>query len=83
MSDARTLLVTERVVAPESRARHVESLATRRAHCAAVGAHFWAFEHDTEPGRYLEFVETRHVDVLDALALDESGSTRWRAVELG
>lgn len=83
MSDARTLLVTERRVAPESRARHVELLAARRAQCAAVGAQFWAFEHATEPGRYLEFVETRQGDVLDALALDESGSTRWRSVELG
>lgn len=83
MSEARTLLVTERTVAPESRARHVELLAARRAHCTAVGAHFWAFEHDTQPGRYLEFVETRDGAVLDALALDESGSTRWRSVEIG
>lgn len=83
MSDARMLLVTERVVAPESRARHVEVLASRRAQCAAAEAHFWAFEHESEPGRFLEFVETRHADVLDALALDESGSTRWRSVELG
>lgn len=83
MSEARTLLVTERTVAPESRARHVELLTTRRAQCAAVGAHFWAFEHDTEPGRFLEFVESREAAVLDALVLDESRSTRWRSVELG
>jgi len=83
MSEARTLLVTERTVALESRARHLELLAARRARCAAAGAHFWAFEHDREPGRYLEFVETRRDTVLDELALDESGSTRWRSVELG
>lgn len=83
MSDARTLLVTERTVAPESRARHLELLTARRAQCTTVGAHFWAFEHESDPGRYLEFVETRDGAVLDALALDDAGSTRWRSVELG
>lgn len=83
MSEARTLLVTERTIAPELRAQHVETLSARRARCAAAGAHFWAFEHDTDVGRYLEFVETRADAALDALALDEVNSTRWRAVELG
>jgi hypothetical protein len=82
MSGARTLLVTERTVAPEGRAQHVEALATRRAHCLAAGAQFWAFEHESEPGRYVEFVEAREPSVLDALALDEARSTRWRSLEI-
>lgn len=82
MSVARTLLVTERTVAPDGRARHLESLAVRRDHCLAAGAQFWAFEHASEPGRYLEFVEVREPALLDALALDAAGSTRWRSVEL-
>lgn len=83
MSAERTLLVTERTIAPELRARHVELLAARRAQCTAAGAHFWAFEHETESGRYLEFVETQDARVLEALALDGEGSTRWRSVEIG
>jgi len=81
MSGARTLLVTERTVAPDGRARHVEALVARRDQCLAAGAQFWAFEHESEPGRYLEFVEVRRSEQLDALALDDAGSTRWRSVE--
>ncbi len=83
MSGARTLLVTERVVAPESRARYVESLSGLRDRCVASGVQFWAFEHETEPGRFLEFAEAKHPALLDALETDGSTGARWRSVELG
>jgi hypothetical protein len=83
VSEVRTLLVTERRIAPERRAHQIEVLAARRAQCAAAGAQFWAFEHETEAGRYLEFVESRDATVLDALAQNDAGSSRWRSVEIG
>ncbi len=83
MSGARTLLVTERVVAPESRARYVDSLAGLRDRCVAAGVQFWAFEHDSEPGRFLEFAEARQASLLDALEDYGSTGARWRSVELG
>ncbi len=82
MTDARTLLVTERVIAPEGRAAYLASLAGVRARCMAAGAQFWAFEQVAEPGRFLEFAEARQAAVLDGLALDDAGSLRWRSVEL-
>jgi hypothetical protein len=83
MTAVRTLLVSERTIAPDGRVRHLESLVARRDHCHAAGAHFWAFEHVAEPGRFLEFVEVREPALLDRLALDAPGSTRWQSVELG
>jgi hypothetical protein len=83
MSGARTLLVTERVVAPESRARYVESLAGLRDRCVASGVQFWAFEHATEPGRFLEFAEARQPSLLDAIEDEGATGSRWHSVELG
>lgn len=82
MSDDRTLLVTERRIAAPERAEYLAGLGRMRARCAATGVNFWAFEHESESHRFLEFVEAKHAHDLDALHLETPASTRWRAVEL-
>ena len=52
------LAVRHLVVGDDERDAYLERLATRRASAAACGVHFWAFEHEAERGRFIEFVET-------------------------
>lgn len=82
MSDDRTLLVTERRIAAPERAEYLAGLGRLRARCADAGVQFWAFEHASESHRFLEFVEAKQAQALDALRLETPAATRWRAVEL-
>ncbi len=53
------------------RAPYLARLHERRASAAARSVRFWAFEHEAERGRFLEFIETSDRSALDsALAHD-------------
>ena len=52
------LAVRHVVVGDDERAAYLERLAVRRASATARGVHFWAFEHESARGRFIEFVET-------------------------
>ncbi len=82
MSERRTLLVAERAVPATERQHYVSSLHETKARCEAVGVHFWAFAHERDTSRYLEFAEAKDASTLDALGLDAAGTTRWHSVEL-
>jgi hypothetical protein len=83
MSERRTLLVAERVVPPADRERYVAALRDTQARCEAVGVHFWAFEHERDHSRYLEFAEAKDASRLNTLGLDSASTSRWHSVELG
>ena len=53
----RVLSMVERQVTSEQRSGYLAGLATTRAAASAVKAHFWVFEHEHEPGRFVEFTE--------------------------
>lgn len=87
MSARRTLLVSERVVPASEREHYVESLRETQARCEAVGVRFWAFEHERDGSRYMEFAEAKDETMLDesgiaALGLGALATSRWHAVEL-
>ena len=82
MSKRRTLLVAERVVPSREREQYVAALRETQSRCELAGVHFWAFEHERDPSRFLEFAEAKDATVLDAVALDSASTSRWYAVEL-
>lgn len=65
----RCLVMSERVVSQSDRAAYLLSLAVRRESAATASAHFWVFEDENVPGRFLEFVEAASAEVL-ARAVD-------------
>ena len=73
--------MAERTVAPAERAAYLASLAAHRAACAEAEVQFWAFEHATTPGRFVEFREARNDRALESVPLPPDGSV-WRAVEV-
>ena len=80
MSGRRTLHIAERTVAADARSAYLAELAARRRTCEAAGAHFWAFEHATIPGRFVEFTEARDAATLQRVAVTADGHL-WHAVE--
>ncbi len=82
MTERRTLLVAERVVPPSERERYVASLRETQVRCEAEGVHFWAFEHERDQSRYLEFAEAKDAARLNAVVLDSASTSRWFALEL-
>jgi hypothetical protein len=82
VSTARVLHMTERRVADADRITYLAAVAARRAECAAHGLQSWLFEHEAEPGRFVEFVEGRDRTALDrVLAGPETTVSVWRSVE--
>jgi hypothetical protein len=80
---ARVLSMLECVVTPEQRSAYLASLAMRRARAAAVPVHFWVFEHATESGRFVEFMEAANDDAIAALQEDGQPPALWREVQGG
>jgi len=79
----RVLAMQERVVASAEREAYLASLASRRAHAAAVPAHFWVFEHANESGRFVEFTEAASVDAIAAAHEGGQMPGVWREVQGG
>ena len=78
---SRVLATTERQVEAEARDAYFAELQQRRVVAGAAHIHFWVFEHATENGRFIEFVEGP-----DAVALARAFPTSmptdvWRAVQ--
>ncbi len=77
----RVLATTERHVDATARDDYFAELPQRRVVAAEAHVHFWVFEHATEIGRFIEFVEGP-----DAVALARAFPTLmptnvWRAVQ--
>jgi len=51
------LAFVERRIALGEREAYLEGVNARRQVASAARAHFWVFEHDDEPGRFVEFTE--------------------------
>jgi hypothetical protein len=87
VSEARVLHVQEQRVAEEARGDYLRAAAARQAACGAAGVHCWVFEHDTEAGRFVEFVEARDASALEqalsAAGVESAAGSRWRSVALG
>lgn len=65
------LAVRHLAVDDEERDAYLARLGERVASAAACGTRFWAFEHDTKRGHFVEFIETSSGRALDtALAQD-------------
>ena len=79
----RVLSMVERQVKSEQRSEYLSGLAATRAAASAAHAHFWVFEHEQEPGRFMEFTEaadaaqvaTTHGGTLPAPIWREVGGT--------
>ena len=76
---ARSLHMVERVVPAEERSRYLATLVERQARAAAVKAHFWAFEHAAQGGRFVEFTEAPSEEALAAACghADATLTDRW------
>lgn len=78
---SRVLATTERHVDAPARDVYFAELQHRRVVAEAAHVHFWVFEHATQHGRFIEFVEAP-----DAVALARAFPTLmptdvWRAVQ--
>ena len=74
----RALHMHERLVADAARADYLTTVEARRAHAVSVRAHFWVFEHATEPGRFVEFTEAASADALGSLVGADAARDSWR-----
>lgn len=64
MTPPGALVVEHRTIAREDRGEYVRSLRDRRAYYDRTGCRFWVFERRDEPGAFVEFTESRELDVL-------------------
>ena len=81
MSDAaRVLAFVERRVSPLERAAYLASVDARRRIASAARGHFWVFEHEDEPGRFVEFTEA--ADATDVATVHDGvlPAPLWREV---
>ena len=80
---ARVLTMVERRVPADGRAAYLRDVDTRRHAAAAARVHFWVFEHDDEPGRFVEFTEAGSADDVAALHDGALPAPLWREVQGG
>ena len=80
---ARVLAMRECMVTPEQRSAYLTYLAVRRARAAALSVHFWVFEHATESGRFVEFMEAANEHAIAAVQDDGQPTALWREVQGG
>jgi hypothetical protein len=57
ITSMRVLSIVEVHVNSEQRSDYLTGLAATRAAASAAHAHFWVFENEEEPGRFVEFTE--------------------------
>jgi hypothetical protein len=78
---SRHLTMVDRQVPAAERSAYLTGLAARRAVATAQGQHFWVFECEGEPGRFLEFAEGPDAVRLPDLLSGPSGPM-WREVAI-
>jgi len=66
-----------------ARDAYLAALPERRARASAVPAHFWVFEHATDPERFVEFTEAASSELLAAALDPDPASDVWREVQGG
>lgn len=72
----RRLVMRERIVPDEERGGYEQAVRQREHQARTVHAHFWVFEHISERGRFVEFVEAASDEVLAAM-LGDVPADRW------
>ncbi len=77
------LAMIERRVPSEQRSAYLAALATTRAAASAAHSHFWVFEHEQEPGRFVEFTEAADAASIAATHGDGPPAPLWREVQEG
>ncbi|MBP6774316.1 MAG: hypothetical protein KA154_15070 [Gemmatimonadaceae bacterium] len=78
---SRVLTIVERHVPDAGRAAYLTGVESRRQQAAANHAHFWVFEHDDEPGRFVEFTEGGAASDIAAVHDGVLPAPLWRAVQ--
>ena len=79
----RVLTMVERQVTSEQRSEYLAGLATMRAAASAVQAHFWVFEREHEPGRFVEFTEAGDASDVASTHGGVLPAPLWREVQGG
>jgi hypothetical protein len=82
VSVARRLVIRERVVPDQERTGYEASVRAWERMAKAASAHFWVFEHISERGRFVEFVEAADDAALHAV-LGDLPSDRWTEFQGG
>lgn len=79
----RLLTMAECHIESSMRTAYLAALDARRSAVEEYGAHFWVFEHASNPGRFIEFTEgSSESSIRDALG-DATDMVLWREVEGG
>ena len=77
----RVLSMVERQVKAEQRSDYLSSLGATRAAATAAHAHFWVFEHEQEPGRFMEFTEAADAGQVASTHGGTVPAPLWREVQ--
>ncbi len=79
----RTLAMQERRVTEAERAEYLAALSARSSSASAAQAHFWAFEHASDRGRFVEFVEAADREALTRFLGVDDPPEYWLEVRRG
>lgn len=79
----RTLSMQERRVSDAERADYLAALSARSQSASAAQAHFWVFEHASERGRFVEFIEAADADTVARLLGVDGTPEHWLEVRGG
>ena len=77
----RVLSMVERQVKTEQRSGYLAGLAATRAAASAAHAHFWVFESEQEPGRFVEFTEAADANDVASTHGGTLPAPLWREVQ--
>jgi len=83
ITSMRVLSMVERQVKAEQRSDYLMGLAATRAAASAAHAHFWVFENEQEPGRFVEFTEAADAEHVASTHGGTLPAPLWREVQGG
>jgi hypothetical protein len=78
----RVLTLHERVVGDAERAEYLAAMRARRDRANAAHAHFWVFEHESDQGRFVEFIEAADGNAVRAAGVEPVTAALWHEVEM-
>jgi hypothetical protein len=78
----RVLTLQERLVGDAERAAYLAAMRVRRDKASAAHAHFWVFEHESEHGRFVEFIEAADAHAVRTADEERAPGALWHEVEM-
>lgn len=78
---ARVLTMRETIVNGEERTAYLAGVQRHQQSARAVDVHFWVFERDGEPGRFIEFTEGPDADAIVQFNGAPLHTPLWREVQ--